>query len=202
MIESATLIDHFPYLGIFILLVLGDIGLPFPEDATLLLSGFLIASGIIQLIPTLFIIYPSLLGTDFFLYLIGRKYGRRVVAHRRFRRIISPERISKFEKKFKKWGILVVFFGRHLLGIRAQVFLTAGILRMSAIRFILADAASAILTVAIMVGLGYWGGTSIQILKKDIRRVESIAVVVFLLLFAGLMTAQYFRRRSRSKAGK
>ena len=43
MFEAATLVEHFPYIGIFILLILGEIGLPFPEDATLILSGFLIA---------------------------------------------------------------------------------------------------------------------------------------------------------------
>ena len=44
MFEAATLIEHFPYIGIFLLSVLGDIGFPFPEDATLIiLGGFLIA---------------------------------------------------------------------------------------------------------------------------------------------------------------
>jgi membrane protein DedA with SNARE-associated domain len=43
MFEAATLIEHFPYIGIFLLSVLGDIGFPFPEDATFMLSGFLIA---------------------------------------------------------------------------------------------------------------------------------------------------------------
>jgi membrane protein DedA with SNARE-associated domain len=43
MLESTTFINHFPYLGIFLLLILGGMGLPFPEDTTLILSGFLIA---------------------------------------------------------------------------------------------------------------------------------------------------------------
>jgi membrane protein DedA with SNARE-associated domain len=40
MFEATAFIEHFPYIGIFLLLVLGDIGLPFPEDGTLILSGF------------------------------------------------------------------------------------------------------------------------------------------------------------------
>ena len=47
MLEATTLIDHFPYVGIFVLLILGGIGLPFPEDATLILSGFLVAHKVI-----------------------------------------------------------------------------------------------------------------------------------------------------------
>jgi len=199
MVEATTLIENFPYLGIFVLLFLGDVGLPFPEDATLLLSGFLIANGMIKPLPALLVIYPSLLGTDFLLYLIGKKYGRRVVEHKRFGRIISVERFSKIEEKFKRWGILVVFFGRHLLGLRAQVFLAAGMLRMSAIHFLIADGASAILTVTLMVGLGYWGGSSIEILKKDVRGIEHIAIVVFVLLLAIFIVFKYFRNRSKFK---
>lgn len=44
MFEINTLIEHFPYFGIFVLLIhRGGIGLPFPEDATLLLASFLIS---------------------------------------------------------------------------------------------------------------------------------------------------------------
>jgi len=204
MLEITTLIKHSPYLGIFILLFLGDIGLPFPEDTTLILSGFLIAQGITQPLPTLLVVYSGLLMTDFSLYLAGRKYGRRVVQHKRFQRIISPDRLSKLEEKFKRWGIFVVFFGRHLLGVRAQIFLAAGVMRMPAIKFLMADAVSAILTVTLMVGIGYLGGNSIQVLKKDLTRIEHIAVVLLVILLAGWMVFRYFkgsRRFERTKRG-
>ena len=199
MYEIATLIDRFPYFGIFILLVLGDIGLPFPEDTTLLLSGFLISQDVIKPLPGFLIIYPSLLLTDFFLYWIGKKYGHQVVTHRRFHKIISPERLSKLEEKFKKWGIFVVFIGRHFVGVRAQVFLAAGVMRMSAIKFLLADGVSAILTVTLMVGIGYLGGNSIQVLKKDVTRIGHVAIVIFLILLAALIFFAYFKNRRKFK---
>ena len=40
MFEINTLIENFPYIGIFVLLILGGIGFPFPEDATLFLADF------------------------------------------------------------------------------------------------------------------------------------------------------------------
>jgi membrane protein DedA with SNARE-associated domain len=199
MFDAATLVDHFPYVGIFALLFLGDLGFPFPEDTTLLLSGFLIAQDVIKPLPTLLIVYSGLLVTDFSLYWVGKKYGKRVVEHKRFRRIISPERLLKIEEKFKKWGLLIVFFGRHLLGIRAQIFLAAGVTGMSAIKFLLADAASAILTVTLMVGIGYLGGNSIQILRKDVMRIEHAAIVVFLILLAAWIFFIYFKSRRKFK---
>ena len=72
MVDPGTVILHFTYVGIFCLLILGGLGFPFPEDGVLLVSGFLIAHGVIKLVPALLIIYPSLLIADFILYSIGR----------------------------------------------------------------------------------------------------------------------------------
>ena len=199
MLDITALIKQSPYLGIFVLLFLGDIGLPFPEDTILILSGFFIAQGITQPLPTLLVVYSGLLMTDFSLYLAGRKYGRRVVQHKIFQRIISPDRLSKLEEKFERWGILVVFFGRHLLGVRAQVFLSAGVMRMPAIKFLMADAASAILTVTLMVGIGYLGGNSIEVLKKDMTRIEHVAVVLLILLIMSWIVLRYFKSIKKSK---
>jgi len=193
--EATTLVEHSPYAGIFILLILGEIGLPLPEDATLILSGFLIAQKVTKPLPTIVVVYCGLLLTDFSLYWVGKKYGRKVVEHKRFHRILSAERLLTLEEKFKKWGIYVVFVGRHFLGIRAQIFLVAGVMRMPALKFILADAASAILTMTLMVGIGFLGGNSLQILQKDLKRVEHIGILILLTLFAGWMIYKYFRNR-------
>jgi membrane protein DedA with SNARE-associated domain len=195
MFESITLIEHFPYLGLFVLLVLGGIGLPFPEDATLILSGFLIAHEIIKPLPAFLVVYPVLLLTDFFLYLVGKKYGRMVVEHKRFRRIISSDRLSKLEKKFKKGDVWVILIGRHFLGLRAQIFLVAGVMRMPAIKFLMADAATALLTIALMGGIGYAGGNSVQILRKDLTRIEHIAIVVLMILITGWIVYKYFKNK-------
>lgn len=153
MSEVTTFVDHFPYVGIFALLILGGIGLPFPEDATLILSGFLVAHEAITPLPTFLTVYAGLLVSDFFLYLVGKKYGRMVIEHKKFHRIITPDRLSKLEEKFKKRDVWVILIGRHFLGLRAQIFLVAGALRMPAIKFLTADAATSLLTVVLWVGL-------------------------------------------------
>ena len=165
-----TIIHQFPYVGLFVLLVLGVIGFPFPEDAILILCGFLIASGVVKPAPALIVVASGMLMTDYFLYYVGRKYGRKVVAHRRFRKIISARREVRLEKIFRRWGVLAILLGRHLVGLRSQIFLVAGILRMPRARFVLADAASSIVTITIMVGAGYWGGSTHRSDKKRYGR--------------------------------
>jgi membrane protein DedA with SNARE-associated domain len=109
MLELGPFVNHFSYLGIFLLLILGGIGLPFPEDATLLLGGFLIDHYVIKPLPTFFVLYSGLLITDLSLYLVGKKYGRGIVEHKRFHKIISPNRLFKLKEKFSKSVSLVVF---------------------------------------------------------------------------------------------
>jgi membrane protein DedA with SNARE-associated domain len=163
------------------------------------LTGFFISDGVVRLVPALMVIYPTLLGTDLFLYFVGRKYGRKVVEHRRFRRVISAEKLKKLEERFQKWGIWAVFVGRHLVGLRAQVFLAAGVLRMSVVQFLIADGAYAILSIAIMMGLGYWGGSSLQVMKKDAGRLGYAAMAAFVCGVGIWILVRYYRNRWQPK---
>ena len=70
MFEITPSLAHFSYFGIFILLILGGVGLPFPEDSTLILSGFLVAHDIIKPLPGFLVIYGGLLVSDYFLYVV------------------------------------------------------------------------------------------------------------------------------------
>ena len=186
MLHISSIVEQFPYLGLFVLLVLGGIGFPFPEDTTLILCGFLIFNDVVKPVPAILVVYSGVLITDLFLYFVGKKYGRMIVTHKRFQKIISPARLSMLEEKFSKRGVLVLLFGRHFVGLRAQILLTAGVMRMSSIRFLIIDAVSASITIAFMVGAGYMGGNSFQIIKKDITRIEHLAIflaVTFLALY-------------------
>jgi membrane protein DedA with SNARE-associated domain len=195
MIDPGTIIQHFTYIGIFCLLILGGVGFPFPEDAVLIMTGLLIAHDAIKLIPAVLIIYPSLLIADFILYSIGRKYGRMIVEHKRFSKIVSPATLLRFEEKFTRWGALMVFLGRHFVGFRAPIFLISGVMRISRTKFLIADGLSAIITISFNLGLGYLGGNSLLMLRKGITRVDYILILSLVILVAGWIILRYFRDR-------
>jgi membrane protein DedA with SNARE-associated domain len=201
MPDISALIEQFPYIGLFLLLILGGIGLPFPEDATLILCGFLISHDVIKMIPALTVVYAGLLMADFFLYAIGKKYGRTIVTNKRLQRIISPERLLSIEEQFNKRGSLVILFGRHLWGLRAQLFIVSGVMRMPALKFILVDAFTSIFTMAIMIGAGYVGGNSLQVLRKDISRIEHAAIFLATLLLFGYLFFRYVKPGRNKKKG-
>lgn len=160
-----------------------------------MLCGFLIAGKVVEAVPALLVVYGGLLLTDVGLFFVGKKYGRKIVTHKRFQKVISPERLAALEEKFRKYGVLVILVGRHLVGLRAQLFLSAGVMRMSFPRFLAADGVSSVVTMAIMVGAGYLGGNSLQILKKDISRIEHLAIFVAVVLIALFFLYRSFRSR-------
>ena len=184
---DTSLVHHFPYFGLFVLLVLGVLGFPFPEDAILILCGLLIANNVVEPMPALLVVSVGMLMTDYFLYHIGRIYGRKVVTHRRFRKFISAKRVIRLETTFRKWGALVIFLGRHLVGLRSQIFLVAGILKMPRLKFVLADAVSSVATISIMVGAGYWGGSTLELIKKDVEEAKYALLLLILIIVLAIL---------------
>ena len=194
---DTSIIHQFPYLGLFILLVLGVLGFPFPEDAILILCGFLIANNVVKPGPALLVVSLGMLMTDYLLYHVGRKFGRKVVAHKRFRKIISERREAHLERIFLKWGTLVIFLGRHLIGLRSQIFLVAGILRMPRIKFILSDAVSSVVTISLMVGAGYWGGSTLELIKKDMKDAQQAILILAGIIIIALLIWRLAVRKLR-----
>jgi membrane protein DedA with SNARE-associated domain len=197
MTDLSSVLEHFPYLGLFLLMILGSLGLPFPEDATLVLGGLLVSHGVVRAAPGFLVLYPTLLAGDLILYSLGKKYGRQLVEHPRFRKILSAERLDKLESKFRTNGVWVVMVGRHVLGLRAQIFLVAGVMRIPALKFVLSDAVSALLTMGLWGWVGYQGGRSILTLREDISRVEHavlLGVIVLIVLAAAIRYLRNYRK--------
>lgn len=190
---------QFPYFGLVALLVLGGLGLPFPEDATLILCGFLIAGKIVEPVSSLLVCFSGLMLVDAFLYFAGRKYGRKVVKHPRLCKIVKPHKLKKIEGLFKKWGIFVILIGRHIVGIRSQILLIAGVLKMPFSTFLISDAISSVITMAIMVSIGYVGGSSIDIFRRDFSRMEHIFIAVIIIIILLVIIWAYGRASNKCK---
>lgn len=179
MIDDLLL--YFPYIGIFLLLILGGLGLPFPEDLTLLLAGQLAFSHNLCLSFLLIICFIGVVGMDLVLFYVGKKYGRVLFRYRFFRRIFTPRRRIQVKAQFKKRGDMVVFIARFIGGFRAPVFITAGTLKMSYLRFLILDILAALLSVPLFVLGSYFLG----------QKFEEIAHGLVTKITLGLMAAMF-----------
>ena len=180
------------------LLILGGIGVPFfPEDATFILCGFLIQSRTVKTIPALLVIYIGVLIADFILYSFGRKYGRKVVRHKWFHRFLSPERLQDLEDRYKTKGIFFILLGRHFIGLRAQIFIVSGIMRMHPLKFLITDAITVTFTIAVMVMIGYVGGHSLKDLGIHISKPECLGLFCLASFLIGYLIFKYIQKRRR-----
>lgn len=164
MTELMSLAQQFPYIGLFMLLVLGSVGLPVPEEATLLLGGYLIAQGTVAPIPGLLFLYAGLIASDFIIYAVGRRFGRRLLTHPRIQKMLPEAARQRIEDKFGKFGMLFLLFGRHIIGFRSQLFFVAGTMGFPARKFLAIDSVAALISLSIVVTLGYSGTSLIDLI--------------------------------------
>jgi membrane protein DedA with SNARE-associated domain len=150
---------------------------------------------VVKPVHAISVIYVGVLIADFILYSIGRKYCRMIVCHRWFRRLLSAEKLAVLEDKYKKRGIVFILMGRHFIGIRAQIFLVSGVMRMHPLKFLLADGFTVIFTIALMVSIGYAGGHSLKDIGIDTKKVGLIAVLLFAGFSIGYLLFKLIRER-------
>jgi membrane protein DedA with SNARE-associated domain len=186
----SVFLSHFHYFGIFIILILGELGFPFPEGVTLIGCGFLISTNIVRPVQALFIVFSGILIGDLLSYYFGKKYGRSIVTHKRFHKILSPERLSMLEDSFNKRGILFILIGGRLI---SGIFIVAGILKMPFSKLMVIDAISSLFAVTIWVGTGYIGGHSLQVIMNDMTRIEHIGILFVILLLDIYLMYRYFK---------
>jgi membrane protein DedA with SNARE-associated domain len=187
--------------GPFGLLILCGIGLPIPEDIILVAAGFLAAENGKPYVSTAFIMYVGILLGDSVIYCVGRLFGRKVLRTRLGKLLVNAERLGKVEELFGKYGAGVLFVGRFLPGLRAPIYLTAGTIRYSFLRFLTLDGLAALISAPLFVWLGHWAwerfADDLDLLQKTVGRtklymmggVVALALVIFYLL----------HMRSRSK---
>jgi membrane protein DedA with SNARE-associated domain len=140
---------------LFGVLVAGGVGLPFPEDLTLLAAGALAQPGLLRLRDVVVVGFAGVVTADWILYGIGRCYGADVVGHPRIGRLLGAHSIDAVRGAVMRHQARAVFFARFVLGTRVVTFLAAGTFGVSAVRFALAEAAGAVIFVPAMATFGY-----------------------------------------------
>ena len=194
---TADLIRQFGYLGIILLLVLGGLGLPVPEEAPIVLAAILSRRGsMIWPIALPACLVGVLLG-DFVVYYLGYFYGEKVLGFRLTRKFLTKAREAQIKGYFHRHGVKILILGRFAVGFRTAAYLTAGILRLPTLRLFLTDLCAASLSTVLMFGLGYWFADWIE---SGLRTVQHyLGAILALAIMAGLL---YRYVKARRQAGR
>lgn len=178
------------YASIFLWLYCTGIGLPpFPEE-----GGIGYAAWLTAVHPTVhwWWAWPAaglgIMCADMTLYGVGRWCGPRLFEYRWVNRIVKPERRLRFERLFHNHGTKILLTARLLPPLRTGVFVVAGALSFSFIRFLIADAVYAVFGV----GLLFFSGAGLLSLIH--RYAHHWVVYVVAVGVIAYLVYHYFRR--------
>ena len=187
---------HSSYFGIFIVLVLTGCGLPLPEEVPIVVAGVLAADGSLNVYLALAACLLGAVAGDCVMYYIGHHFGRSWLREHPFlARHFTPERERQIEEKIRKHGLKVFFLARFMLGVRAPMYITCGIMRVPFRRFLLADAISASVVVSLFFWLSYYIGEGVLKWIKQGERAITIIVAIVVIVVVIVMYRKYRRRR-------
>ena len=188
-------IEDWSYLGVFLGIVVTGLGFPMPEELPVVLGGYLVGMGYAGWLMLPVCIGGVVVG-DSALYMIGRLFGVWLVGKPFVKNhVLSPARLEEIRENFRKHGVKILLFARLTPGIRAPIFLTAGITHLPLYLFVLADAIYAIPGVCLLFFLGwYFTDTMVEWIKTEAGHIKSIAILVALLAVAGYFTYRFLRR--------
>jgi membrane protein DedA with SNARE-associated domain len=195
-------VNNFTYLGIFAVLLLGSLGVPIPEEMPIIAAAVLSHEGIVRWWLALPLCLLGVLLGDMVLYWVGRHWGEQVLNWRLARLVLSPAREQWLKAAYRRHALKTVVTARHVMGLRAAAFLTAGIARVLFWKFVVADAGAALVGVPLAFGLAYFFTDQIKAIAADVHRAERWLGLVGLLALAALVVVGVWRWNRRvGKAG-
>ncbi len=120
-------------------------------------------------------------------FAVGRWGGERVLVRlgKRFRQ--SPERVQHLRHAFAAQGVVWVFLGRWITGVRNVTGLLAGATGMAVSRFVAVSAAAALTWALISALEYYWFGHALLGASTPVRVVLVCAGIAWLVFSLGLL---------------
>jgi membrane protein DedA with SNARE-associated domain len=190
----ALFLEHFTYAGIFLVLFVAGLGVPIPEEAPVLAAGVLSSVGTTRWWIALPVCLAGVLAGDTVLYWVGHHWGERVMNWSLVRRVLSPEREERLKKAYHRHAVKTIFAARHVMGVRAAAFLTAGIARVPFWKFLLTDGVAALISVPIGFGIAYFFTDQLEQVRADVKRIEWWVALAGLIVVAGLLVWAAWRK--------
>jgi len=191
------LIDYSPYVGILAALCLGSLGAPIPEEIPVVTAGLLARQEVVRWWLALPLCVVGVLSGDIALYWVGRHWGEHVLELRLVQRVLDPARREKLTAAYRKNGLIIVFAARHVMGLRAAAFLTAGVARIPFWKFLAVDGAAIGYGVPLNFTLAYLFADRVHELLANVYRIDRWIAVLAVVAAAGWIGVFVWRRSRR-----
>lgn len=196
------------YFFLVTMMLLSAVGLPIPEEVTLVSVGILAYMGanpdkypppfpgapFVHPTTAAIVAFLAVFCSDFLIYGIGRYFGSRVFEWGPVKRVISSDSRMKIEQWTHKYGSLACGIFRFTPGIRFPGHLACGMVKFSPWKFALVDGIAALISVPTQILiLAHYGEDILSGLQK-------FKFVVLGLCAVALVIYLYMKWRSSKKA--
>ena len=185
------------YLTIGGILLLCGLGLPIPEDISLISAGYMAHLGAVDVHRAFCVCFTAVLAGDSLAFFLGRWFGARFLGWHLAQRIFTPRKQLRVRAYFRRYGNRVIFVGRFLPGLRFSVFFTAGSLGVRPAVFLIYDSLAAVLSVPFLVYLAWIFGEHIDKVISWAHRSEW-GILVIAGLAVALLVWKAYRLRQRT----
>jgi membrane protein DedA with SNARE-associated domain len=195
------------YSAICVFMILSAFGMPIPEEIVLISAGFV---GHMALHPADYpppypgapsvniyvlaaVSFFAVMGSDFLIYVLGKRFGPRMFKMKWFARLISESALERIQRWTRKYGAWAVFAFRFTPGVRFPGHLMCGAMGLSPWRFVGVDMVAAGLSVPTQVLLVSLYGETILRYFGQFKLYLFSTMGVLLLAF---LIYKFFQRRS------
>jgi membrane protein DedA with SNARE-associated domain len=172
-----------------------QVGVPIPAMPLLLAAGALAGTGHLNLFESLLCAVSATLVADSIWYQLGRRKGIKIL-QLLCRISLEPDScVRRTEGVFSKHGARSLLVAKFLPGLGIVTPPLAGIFHMRPRRFLLFDAAGALLWSGTFLGLGYAFSGEIERFAEHLRSLGGWLLVLLVVAFAAYIAYKYVARR-------
>lgn len=184
------------YAALIGMMALSAVGFPLPEEVTLISVGILAFMGahpqhfpppyegapVVSVHMASAVAFTAVICSDFFIYFLGRFFGRKLLYHPRVSRFFPEHVMKKVEDWTHKYGAYACGIFRFTPGLRFPGHLVTGMMKYPAWKFLVIDGMAALISVPTQIYLlAHYGEPILKYLRQF--KIVLFAVLALVLVY-------------------
>lgn len=193
-----SFIGQYGYIAIFLLLTIGIVGLPLPDEILLTYLGYVTSLGTLTFFNTFLSAFLGALCGISISYYLGVKLGEPFIRKIGPKLFIKDRAVQKTGTLFNKYGPFVLFICYFIPGVRHVAAYLAGITEFSKKRFALFAYSGAFIWVFTFLIIGNRLGDNWEVVQQYLHDYIWL-IIILTVIFSVILTVYLIRKKQFEK---